>query len=303
MTAQTILFGGSGFLGPIILEGHPEILSVGRTPPPAYITNKHINISSLDDLSVLDDISFKYVIFLIGNSDHHSILRKPSLGIEYNVSPLQKILEYLATRTIKKIICFSTVLLYDSTTCALPVGESQQINPYTHPYIFSKYVAEELVKCYQETIPSITVRCSNIYGPTKLIRPDLIPTLIQKALSPREVTVWSTKPMRDFLYLPDAAEAIVKLLDGDFTGTVNLGSGRARSVKDVVHIIERLSGKNITDLCKDVSGPVHFECDITLLKNLTGWKPTYTLEEGIELTYVRMKKWADECRWWNHMRA
>ncbi len=297
--SQTILFGGSGFLGPIILEKYPDIISIGRSLLPPYLKNKHITLRSLDNLTALDSVNFDKVIFLIGSSNHHMINRKPSMGIDYNVLPLKKILFYLQKRKIKKFICFTTILLYDVNKMKLPVNETQAINPYTNDYVFSKYLSEELITFYSDKIPSIIVRFSNIYGPTKLIRPDLVPTLIQKALSPNEVTVWNTKPVRDFLYTPDAADAIIKLLDTDYVGPVNLGTGKSVSVRQITNIIEDLSGKKIKDLNKPVSGPMNFVCDISLVKNLTGWEPKYSIEEGLKETYKIMKQYADECRWWD----
>ena len=296
--AKTILFGGSGFLGPIILEQYPDIVSVGRTPPPAYVKNKHIPMPTIDDLSVLDSLDFDKVIFLIGSSNHHLINTKAMMGIDYNVTPLKKALHYMQRRKLKKFICFTTVLLYDVDKMKLPVNETQPINPYINDYVFSKHLSEEVVRFYKNTVPSIVVRFSNIYGPTKLIRPDLVPILIQKVLSPDEPSLWNTKPVRDFLYLDDAAEAIVKLLDTDHTGVVNMGSGASVSISRIVEIIENLSGKKIKDQNKSVSGPMNFRNDITLLSKLTGWQPKHTIEEGIKLTYERMRKWADECRWW-----
>ena len=70
---KTILFGGSGFQGPIILEKYPDIISVGRSPIPDGLKNQHIQIDSIDDLSALDNLDFDKVIFLIGNSNHHEI--------------------------------------------------------------------------------------------------------------------------------------------------------------------------------------------------------------------------------------
>lgn len=297
--SQTILFGGSGFLGPIILEKYPSIVSIGRSPLPSHLKNKHIPLESLDDLSVLDSLDFDKVIFLIGSSNHHVINTKPSMGVEYNVLPLKKILFYLQKRKIKKFICFTTILLYDVNKMTLPVDETQPINPYiNNDYVFSKYLSEELIRFYADKVPSIVVRFSNIYGPTRLIRPDLVPTMMQKALSPNEVTVWNTKPIRDFLYTPDAADAIIKLLDTDYTGPVNLGTGNSVSVGRIAKIIETLSGKKIKDLGKPVSGPMNFVCDISLVKRLTGWEPKYSIEKGLKETYKIMKGYADECRWW-----
>ncbi|MDO8659027.1 MAG: NAD(P)-dependent oxidoreductase [Candidatus Parcubacteria bacterium] len=296
--SQTVLFGGSGFLGPIILEKYPDIISIGRSPLPPPLKNKHISLSSLDDLTVLDSVDFDKVIFLVGSSNHHIINTKPSMGIEYNVLPLKKILFYLQKRKIKKFICFTTILLYDVNKMKLPVGETQAINPYINDYVFSKYLSEELIKFYSDKIPSIAVRFSNIYGPTRLVRPDLVPTLIQKALSPNEVSVWNIKPVRDFLYTPDAADAIVRLLETDYTGPVNLGTGKSVSVGQIAEIIEKLSGKKIKNLDKPVSGPMNFVCDISLVKKLTGWEPKYSIEQGLKKTYETMKQYANECLWW-----
>ena len=98
---STILFGGSGFLGPIILEKYPQIISVGRTPPPPELKNKHIHLPDLDHLHLLDQIDFDKVIFLIGNSNHHEINTKPAMGLEYNVYPLKKALYYMQKRNLK----------------------------------------------------------------------------------------------------------------------------------------------------------------------------------------------------------
>lgn len=291
---QTVLFGGSGFLGPIILDKYPNIISIGRSQPLPHLKNKHVHLPSLDDLAILDSLDFDKVIFLIGSSNHHVINTKPSMGLEYNVMPLKKILFYLQKRKIKKFICFSTILLYDVNKMKLPVSETQPINPYINEYVFSKYLSEELIRYYSDKVPSIIVRFSNIYGPTRLVRPDLVPTLIQKALSQNEVTVWNTKPVRDFLYTPDAADAIVKLLETDYIGPVNLGTGQAASVRLIAKIIEDLSGKKIRDLNKPVSGPMHFVCDVTLVKRLTGWAPNYSLEDGLKETFEIMKRYEEE---------
>lgn len=295
---KTILFGGSGFLGPIILEKYPDIISVGRTAPPDYIKNRHIQLEDLNDLSILDGLDFDKVIFLIGSSNHHEINTRVMMGLDYNVIPLKKVMHYMQKRNLKKFICFTTILLYDVNKMKLPVDESQPINPYINDYVFSKYLSEEVAKFYAPKVPSIIVRFSNIYGPTKLVRPDIVPTLIQNLLSPNEVSVWSKKPVRDFLYLDDAADAIVKLTETDYTGVVNLGSGKSASIGRITEVLEDISGKKISDQGKDVSGPMNFVCDISLIKKMTGWEPKHSIESGLRETYERMKEWAPECRWW-----
>ena len=289
--SNTLLFGGSGFFGPVILEKNEKIISVGRTKLPSHLKNKHVNLNSLDNLSVLDQIDFDKVIFLIGSSNHHEINLKPTMGIDFNVYPLMKILSYLKNRNIKKFICFTTILLYDQKKMTLPVDETQLIDPYLNDYVFSKYLSEEIIKLYEKYVPSIVVRLSNIYGYTKLKRPDLVPTIMQDIFSKKNVSIWSDLPKRDFIFTEDAADAVLKLLDVDFTGVLNMGTGRMNSIKRITEIIENLSGKKIISENKDVSGPLEFNTDISKLKKITGWAPKHNLEEGLTKTFNIMKNY------------
>ena len=289
--AKTILFGGSGFFGPVILKKNPEIISIGRTRPSEDIINNHINISSLDELNVLDDIKFDKVIFIIGSSNHHEINKKVTMGLDFNVYPIKKILTYLSKREIKKFICFTTVLLYDANKMILPVSENQKIDPYINDYVFSKYLSEEIVRYFSSKIPSIIVRLSNIYGYTRLIRPDLVPTIMQKIFLKDEIKIWSSKPKRDFIFVEDAADAVIKLLNTDHNGVINLGSGEMNSIEKIINYVEKLSGKKIISENKKVSGPMELIVDISLIKRLTGWRPAYSLEEGLEKTFNIMKEY------------
>ncbi len=100
---RTILFGGSGFFGPVILSKNSEIISVGRTLPPKECKNQHIQLDSLDEIEKLDGIDFDKVIFLVGSSNHHEINLSVNMGIDLNVYPLNRALSYFAKRKIKKL--------------------------------------------------------------------------------------------------------------------------------------------------------------------------------------------------------
>ena len=78
---KTLLFGGSGFFGPVILSKDPNIISVGRTKPPSYCQNKHIQINDLDELNKLDSIEFDKVIFATHADDTMKLIENPS-GLE-----------------------------------------------------------------------------------------------------------------------------------------------------------------------------------------------------------------------------
>lgn len=288
---NTILFGGSGFFGPILLKKYPKIISVGRTKPPKGVKNKHIQISNLNNLKKLDKVKFDKVIFLIGSSNHHIINKNINIGIKYNFEPMIKIMEYLKNKKIKKFICFTTILLYKNNKPNRKIGEKNKTNPYRNNYIFSKHLLEEVVRFYQPYIPSIIVRLSNIYGYSKLKRPDLVPTLMQNIFKKNKNYVWTDKPIRDFVFAEDAAEAVVKLVNSKFVGTINVGSGKSNSVKKLTEIISKLSNKKIYSLNKKVSGPYKFLNNINLLKKVINWKPKHTLEQGLTKTFNIMKNY------------
>jgi nucleoside-diphosphate-sugar epimerase len=291
---KTLLFGGSGFFGPVILSKDPNIISVGRTKPPNYCQNKHIQINNLDELNKLDSIEFDKVIFLIGSSNHHDININIDMGIDFNVYPLNKALNYFSKKNLKKFICFTTILLYNQEKFKMPVDETQEINPYINKYVFSKYLSEEIVKFFAHSVPSIIVRLSNIYGYTRLRRPDLIPTIMQEIFEKEIVKIWNDNPKRDFIFTEDAADAVLKLINSSYEGTVNLGSGKMSSLKEICKIISKLSGKSIISENKNVTGPMEFVADISKLKEITGWEPKYDILSGLKKTYDIMSLYNKE---------
>jgi nucleoside-diphosphate-sugar epimerase len=287
--SKTLLFGGSGFLGDVFLRENPDFISIGRTSPMDDIKNKHIQIESMDDLSLLDGEEFDKVIFLIGNSNHHMLNNSNMAGIEYNVIPLKQALHYFQKRNLKKFVCFTSILLYGNESKGRPVNEKDIIYPYQNEYIFSKFLAEQIVEFYKSRIPIINIRLSNIYGSTSLLRPDLVPTLMLDCLTKENPTIWNDTPRRDFIFASDAADAIIKLMRTEFTGNINLGSGKSHTVSELARIIEKLSGKKITSLNKEVTGVMDFTADISLLKQYIDWEPKHTLEEGLIKTFNVMK--------------
>lgn len=293
--AGTILFGGSGFFGTHILQNYPEIISVGRTPPTTG--NHHVQIDTLADLSALGDIRFDKVIYLIGHSDNHG-MEKGTLAprelstFDYHLFPTIQVLEQLKEYPIRKLIHFSTILLYDPTKITLPVSETAPTDPYRTRYVLSKHMSEEACTFYSAWLPIINVRISNSYGPTTLKRFDLIDTLIRQVLDTGRGSVWSTKPYRDFIHVEDVAHAVVKLLDADYSGTVNLGTGTMTLVKSIVDLIQELSGCEIEDRDCEVTGPMRFQCDMSTINRIIDWKPRHSVRDGVTRTWSLMKSWA-----------
>jgi UDP-glucuronate decarboxylase len=283
----TILLGSSGFLGPQIIAKYPDVISVGRTVP--SIACRHFDCESITKLpQVLDGIDFDKVIMMIGSSDHHALNSDGTKAMERNVVPLKHLFSYLRSRPIQKVISFTSILLYDRNRMTLPVDESQAISPYENEYIFSKYLAEEVCRFHSD-VPNIVARLTNIYGPTKAIgRPDVVNQLVERLIFDGAANVINTLPQRDFIFTEDAADAIMKLLDSQHTGPVNLASGQMHSIGEIVAILERISQKKIKVLGGAVTGHMKFVADISLIKRIVDWSPQYTIEQGLTKTYREM---------------
>lgn len=292
---KTILIGPTGFLGISFLEHFPELIAVGRTQIQESLNNRFIQLDTENYNNSLDNVDFDNVIFLIGSSDHEVLNNHPTLALERNVLELGKFLHYLKTskRKVNKIITFTTMLQYDSIKMKLPCPESEAKNPFVNNYVFSKYVAELLTQQYRNLFQIIDIRLSNVYGPTILRRPDLIPTLIWKILDNKNnsaIDVWTKKPKRDFVYVKDVIDAVILLLESDFSGALNLGSGTMNSVGDVCNILHKLSGYEFNDLNKEVTGHMEYCHDLTLIKSIIDWSPKFTLEDGLKETFKIMNK-------------
>jgi nucleoside-diphosphate-sugar epimerase len=95
---------------------------------------------------------------------------------------------------------------------------------------------------------------------------------------------------RDYLHVADVADALAALLDSNLTGTINIASGKAVSVRHIVELLGQLAGR--MDLLAFGTRPASAEeptrllADIGRLRNELGFTPRYRLEEGLEATWA-----------------
>jgi len=142
----------------------------------------------------------------------------------------------------------------------------------------------------------ISVMPTNLYGPNDNYHPEhshVLPALIRrfheaKISGAKDVTCWGTgKPLREFLYVDDLADACVYLMNC-YSGneTVNVGTGEEISIKHLTEIVAEVVGYNGEikwDTTKPDGTPRKL-LDVTKLKNL-GWQHKVGIKEGIKLSY------------------
>lgn len=199
--------------------------------------------------------------------------------------------------------------LYTSSACVYPVhlqdtvdvtalkeSEAYPANPQD-AYGWEKLISERLCQHYFEDFGLETriVRFHNIFGekgtwtggrekaPAALCRK----IAVAKITGNPEIEIWGDgEQTRSFCYIDDCVEGIYRLMRSDFRQPLNLGQDRMVSINQLAAIIAEIAGISIK--LKHIDGPQGVRgrnSDNTLLKQILGWEPSVSLEEGLQQTY------------------
>ena len=175
------------------------------------------------------------------------------------------------------------------------------------PYSASKASSDHLVRAWHETygLPILMTNCSNNYGPYHFPE-KLIPVVILNALAGKPVPVYGTgSNIRDWLYVEDHADALLLVLQRGKVGrSYNIGGENERSnlelVKTICHFLDakhpaaRPYGELITFVTDRPGHDARYAIDPTRIRDELGWRPSVTIEEGLERTvqwYLENEDW------------
>ena len=222
----------------------------------------------------------------------------PLAYVKTNVEGTYNVLQAARELHIQRVVHTSTSEIY-GTAQYIPIDEKHPINPQS-PYSATKVAADQLALTFYRSfgLPVTVIRPFNTYGPRQSARA-IIPTIISQILSEKnEIKLGSLTPTRDLNFVLDTVEGFYKigLHENTIGEVVNIGSGREISMGDLAKLISNLIDKKIKIVQdKQRVRPKNSEverllCDASKAKKLTGWKPKYSLEEGLRLTI----KWIKE---------
>ena len=202
---------------------------------------------------------------------------------ENNIIGTLNILKYCIKKNIKKII-FVSSYVYGNPKYS-PIDEQHQISPH-NLYTKSKFLAEELCKIYSEKykLNVIILRPFNIFAKS-MNKNYLISNLIESINTKKTVTITNRTSKRDFLYINDFIELILKIKDYDFKYEIfNVGSGISYSFDEVIEIIEKNTSKKLNLEYKndDQSYIQNITADNSKITKILDWKPELTFEEGLQ---------------------
>jgi CDP-glucose 4,6-dehydratase len=232
--------------------------------------------------------------------------RSPISTFETNIRGTWTLLEACRQVGIERVVVASSDKAY-GPRAELPYREHFALEPQ-FPYDVSKAAAELIARAYWNTwgLPVAVTRFANLYGGGDSNPSRLVPEAVTAALAGRRPVVRSDgSPERDFLYVEDAAQAYLAIWgalgdEGAAGQAFNAGGGRSYRVGDVVELICRLAGADVTPDIRGrgtPSGEIDRQwVDYSKLHELTGWEPRSTLEQGLERTldwYRARPDWLD----------
>jgi NAD dependent epimerase/dehydratase len=220
--------------------------------------------------------------------------RAPHSYLETNAGGTMNVLEAVRAHRTPRMVHTSTSEVY-GTAVRVPIDEEHPLQAQS-PYSATKVAADKLAESYHASfdVPVVTLRPFNTYGPRQSARA-VIPTIItQLAAGRSDVALGATAPTRDLLYVADTAAAFIAAAEAPaeaVVGTVlNAGTGREISIGDLAVLIAQLMGRTLSlaeeaeRLRPDRSEVMRLLADATRLRELTGWAPTRTLEQGLAET-------------------
>lgn len=260
--------------------------------------------SALDGVRlVMGDIrDFDAVREVVGRSEvvfHLAAL----IGIPYSYAHPQEVIDtniigtsnvLLAARengNIERVVLTSTSEVYGSARY-VPMDEQHPLQAQS-PYAATKIAGDALGESFYRSFgtPVVIVRPFNAFGPRQSARA-VIPTIIAQALAGDEVRLGALDTVRDFTYVEDTARGFVEVArSGACVGeVVNLGTGRAVSIREVVGLVGEIVGRELhvvadeRRLRPEKSEVSRLLADASKAERLAGWRPTVPFEEGLRRT-------------------
>ncbi len=198
---------------------------------------------------------------------------------------------------VKRLVHTSTSEVY-GTARQTPIRESHPLQGQS-PYSASKIGADKLVESFTAAygLPAVTVRPFNTFGPRQSARA-VIPTIITQALARDEVHLGSLTTTRDFTFVTDTVNGFLRAAEtSGVEGEVfNLGTGQEISIGDLAHKVIARVGRKVRvvedrrRLRPEASEVLRLVSDNSLAVQRLGWKPSVTLEEGLDRTIAWVRE-------------
>jgi nucleoside-diphosphate-sugar epimerase len=275
---KVIVTGGAGFIGTHLVEAlKAEGYEVG-------IVDKKQG-SDVRDTEYLKKAfaGAKFVFHLAALPRVQYSIEHPQETNDTNVSGTLSVLTAAREAGVSKVIYSASSSAYGDTD-VMPLHERMPANPMS-PYALQKYIGELYCRLFSETyqLPTVSLRYFNVYGPGA--DPNgayalVIAKFLQQRMEGKPITITGDGTQtRDFTHVRDVIRANLLAAKSEKVGkgeVINIGAGKNASVNEIAELI----GGPVEHIAPRLE-PHDTLADNGLAKQLLGWEPTVTLEDGI----------------------
>ena len=305
----TVVTGGAGFLGShltdrLLAEGH-RVIGIDN-----FLTGSTANIEHLAGNEhykfIKHDVS--NYIFLPDEVDYVFHFASPASPIDYLEHPIP-------TLKVGSLGTHNCLGLAKAKGARILVASTSEVygDPLVHPqkedywgnvnpvgprgvYDEAKRFQEAMTMAYHtyHGLETRIVRIFNTYGPRMRLNDGrVLPAFIGQALRGEDLTCFGDgSQTRSFCYMDDLIEGIYRLLMSDYAQPVNIGNPSEITIKQFGEEIIKLTGTQQKLVYKPLpqDDPKQRQPDIALARQLLGWEPKVSREEGLKITYEYFKK-------------
>ena len=296
--------GGTGFIGSnIVIElvrNNNEVVVIDN-----LLTGKFNNISGvmdqirfvegdIQDLDLLkrEFIDIDYVLHQAALPSVPRSVDDPIASNQNNVDGTLNVLVAARDAGVKRVVYAASSSAYGNSP-SLPKKEDMKPDPLS-PYAITKLVGEQYCKVFSELygLETVSLRYFNVFGPRQDPNSQyaaVIPKFITAMLNDESPVIFGDgEQSRDFTYIQNNVDANILAcgVAGIAGKMFNIACGERISLNELVAMLNKILGKKIEPVYKEPrSGDVkHSLADITLAREILGYKPTYGFEDGLKKT-------------------
>ena len=328
---KLLVTGGAGFIGSAVVrraiaQGHAVVnldaltyaACLDNVAPVAAAPGYAFEQADIRDRAALDRVFATHapdaVMHLAAESHVDRSIDGPGTFIETNITGTYTLLEaarsYWVGQGRPQSFRFHHISTDEVFGSLGAEGKFTEDTPYDprSPYSASKAASDHLVRAWHETygLPVVLTNCSNNYGPYHFPE-KLIPVVILNALAGQPIPVYGQgENVRDWLYVEDHAEALLLVVQkGELGRSYNIGGeNEARNIDLVRMICAILDAKRpkagsyadqITFVTDRPGHDLRYAIEPSRIRDELGWRPSVTLEEGLEKT---VQWYLDNEAWW-----
>jgi dTDP-glucose 4,6-dehydratase len=295
----SVVTGGAGFLGShlcdyLVDRGH-RVICVDNLITSSLTNIEHLRSDSFEFVNhdVMDDINIPepvdFVFHFAALASPVDYLRMPLHSLKVGSYGTHHVLGLAKWKRARFLLASTSEVYGDPQEHPQPETYWGHVNPIGPRGVYdeAKRYAEALTMAYhnQQGVDTAIVRIFNTYGPR--IRPNdgrAVPTFLRQALASNPLTVYGDgSQTRSFCYVDDLVRGIVLLAESGEHLPVNIGNPEERTLLELAETIKRITGTSseIVFEALPVDDPQQRRPDITRARQLLGWQPEISLEEGL----------------------